>query len=177
MINEETILELLRKGENQDDIAETLIEALNGAVKTFEEEQEAAKKAHCEAALKQKKIDDMDDILDLIYEFILAYYCDTEADKVELDTYFNEVDAEKVINDLEQIGAMATELSKLFGDVNALFPASNPAKDACECGHNHDCSTVSDCGCHKEKQPTNKVKAKIVSPDEVINSFFKRMGL
>lgn len=177
MINEETILDLLRKGENQDDIAETLIEALNGAVKTFEEEQEAAKKAHHAAILKEQKINDMDDILDLIYEFILTYYCDTDAEKLELDTYFNEIDAEKVINDIEQIGAMATEFSKLFGDINALFPASKPAKNTCECGHDHDCSKESDCGCHKEKKPVNKPKVKIVSPDDVINSFFNRMGL
>ena len=64
---ENSILEALKAGKTVDELASEYSKALNEAVKRKEEEDAKAKAS-------EKKIEDMNEILDLIDEFIINYY-------------------------------------------------------------------------------------------------------
>ena len=107
MVNSKDILARLQNGEKAEDIANELINALNDANDTYNKEV-AAKKADDEA--KANKVADMQDILDLLHDFCIEYYCDSNEDINEVHAAFNELTAEKVIEIVEEAGAAVLEL-------------------------------------------------------------------
>ena len=120
MVNSKDILTRLQNGEKAEDIANELINALNDANDAYNKEVEA-KKAEAEA--KAKKVADMQDILDLLHDFCIEYYCDSNEDINEVHATFNEFTAEKVIEIVEEAGAAVLELNEQLKDIEKMFGA------------------------------------------------------
>ena len=120
MVNSKDILTRLQNGEKAEDIANELINALNDANDTYNKEVEA-KKAEDEA--KAKKVADMQDILDLLHDFCIEYYCDNNEDINEVEAVFDEFTAEKVIEIVEEAGAAVLELNEQLKDIEKMFGA------------------------------------------------------
>ena len=153
----EDILVRLQNGENAEDIAKELVDALNSANDTFQKEQEAqkaeeAKKAE-KAAKHAAKVEDMQEILDLIHDFCIDYYCDSNEDIDVVTAAFDEYDAETVIKMIEDMGTYVADLNKIQKELNHAFG-----------------SLLGDV-------PGVKVKKVEKDPDEVINSFLRKLGL
>ena len=119
MVNSKDILTRLQNGEKAEDIANELINALNDANDTYNKEV-AAKKAEDEA--KANKVADMQDILDLLHDFCIEYYCDNNEDINEVHAAFNELTAEKVIEIVEEAGAAVLELDNQLDKWLNTFP-------------------------------------------------------
>ena len=153
MVNSKDILTRLQNGEKAEDIANELVSALNDANDAYNKEV-AAKKAEDEAKAKREaeKVADMQDILDLLYDFCIDYYCDNSEDINEVEEAFKEFTAEKVIEIVEEIGATVLELDKWFS-----FPFGKLTKPTVELKVGKD--------------------AKPADADAVISSFLKSIGL
>ena len=154
MVNSKDILTRLQNGEKAEDIANELINALNDANDTYNKEVEA-KKAEDEA--KAKKVADMQDILDLLHDFCIEYYCDSNEDINQVHATFNEFTAEKVIEIVEEAGAAVLELDSQLGKWFDTFPTFPFGKSAVELKLDKD--------------------AKPADADAVISSFLKSIGL
>ena len=122
MINSNDILTRLQNGEKAEDIASELVNALNTANNTYLKEQ-AAQKAEAEAKAKReaKKVADMQDILDLLHDFCIEYYCDNNEDINAVEVAFADLTAENVITMVEEAGAAALEFEALLKDLNGMF--------------------------------------------------------
>ena len=120
MVNSKDILTRLQNGEKAEDIANELINALNDANDAYNKEVEA-KKAKDEA--KAKKVADMQDILDLLHDFCIEYYCDSNEDINEVEAVFNEFTAEKVIEIVEEAGAAVLKFDEQLKDIEKMFGA------------------------------------------------------
>ena len=120
MVNSKDILARLQNGEKAEDIANELINALNDANDTYNKEV-AAKKAESET--KAKKVADMQDILDLLHDFCIEYYCDSNEDINEVEAVFDEFTAEKVIEIVEEAGAAVLKFDEQLKDIEKMFGA------------------------------------------------------
>ena len=118
MVNSKDILTRLQNGEKAEDIANELINALNDANDAYNKEVEA-KKAESEA--KAKKVADMQDILDLLHDFCIEYYCDSNEDINEVEAAFDEFTAEKVIEIVEEAGAAVLKFEEQLKDIEKMF--------------------------------------------------------
>ena len=156
MVNSKDILTRLQNGEKAEDIANELVSALNDAAKAYNEEV-AAKKAEDEAKAK-KKIADMQDILDLLHDFCIDYYCDNNEDIDAVEEAFNELTAENVLAMVEEAGAAVLDMEKKLKDIEKLFGSFNAAP-------------VKTIKIDKDFVPGKK------DADAVINRFLKSIGL
>ena len=120
MVNSKDILTRLQNGEKAEDIANELINALNDANDAYNKEVEAKK---AENEVKAKKVADMQDILDLLHDFCIEYYCDSNEDINEVEAVFDEFTAEKVIEIVEEAGAAVLELNEQLKDIEKMFGA------------------------------------------------------
>ena len=120
MVNSKDILARLQNGEKAEDIANELINALNDANDAYNKEVEAKK---AESETKAKKVADMQDILDLLHDFCIEYYCDSNEDINEVEATFDEFTAEKVIEIVEEAGAAVLELNEQLKDIEKMFGA------------------------------------------------------
>ena len=156
MVNSKDILTRLQNGEKAEDIANELVSALNDANDAYNKEVEA-KKAEDEAKAKReaKKITDMQDILNLLHDFCIDYYCDNSDDIDAVEEAFNELTAEKLIAIVEEAGAAVLDMEKKLKDVEKLFGSFNAAPVKID----------------KDFVPGKK------NADAVINSFLKSIGL
>ena len=118
MVNSKDILTRLQNGEKAEDIANELINALNDANDAYNKEVEAKK---AESKTKAKKVADMQDILDLLHDFCIEYYCDSNEDINEVEAVFDEFTAEKVIEIVEEAGAAVLELNEQLKDIEKMF--------------------------------------------------------
>ena len=118
MVNSKDILTRLQNGEKAEDIANELINALNDANDAYNKEVEA-KKAESEA--KAKKVADMQDILDLLHDFCIEYYCDSNEDINAVEEAFDEFTAEKVIEIVEEAGAAVLKFDEQLKDIEKMF--------------------------------------------------------
>ena len=157
MVNSKDILTRLQNGERAEDIANELINALNDANDAYNKEVEA------ESEVKAKKVADMQDILDLLHDFCIEYYCDNYEDINEVTAAFADLTAEKVIQMVEEAGetvALLEEhlkgIEKMFAD-NPFFPIKKPEVEI---------------KVDKDAVPMSKADA-----DFVIKSFLKSIGL
>ena len=139
MVNSKDILARLQNGEKAEDIANELINALNDANDAYNKEVEAKK---AESETKAKKVADMQDILDLLHDFCIEYYCDSNEDINAVEEAFDDFTAEKVIEIVEEAGAAVLELNEQLKDIEKMFgafPFSKPTvelkvgKDARRC--------------------------------------------
>ena len=118
MVNSKDILTRLQNGEKAEDIANELINALNDANDAYNKEVEA-KKAEDEA--KAKKVADMQDILDLLHDFCIEYYCDSNEDINAVEEAFDDFTAEKVIEIVEEAGAAVLKFDEQLKDIEKMF--------------------------------------------------------
>ena len=126
MVNSKDILTRLQNGEKAEDIANELINALNDANDTYNKEVEAKK---AESETKAKKVADMQDILDLLHDFCIEYYCDSNEDINAVEEAFDEFTAEKVIEIVEEAGAAVLKFDEQLKDIEKMFgtfPFSKP---------------------------------------------------
>ena len=159
MVNSKDILTRLQNGEKAEDIANELVSALNDAAKAYNEEV-TAKKAEDEAKAKREaeKVADMQDILDLLHDFCIDYYCVNNEDINEVEEAFAELTAEKVIEIVEEAGAAVLDMEKKLKDIENLFGTFNAAP-------------VKTIKVGKDFVPGKK------NADAVIGSFLKSIGL
>lgn len=159
MVNSKDILTRLQNGEKAEDIANELVSALNDAAKAYNEEV-AAKKAEDEAKAKReaKKVADMQDIVDLLHDFCIEYYCDDNEDINAVEEAFTELTAEKLIAIVEEAGAAVLDMEKKLKDIEKLFGTFNAAP-------------VKTIKIDKDFVPGKK------NADAVIGSFLKSIGL
>ena len=120
MVNSKDILTRLQNGEKAEDIANELINALNDANDAYNKEVEAKK---AESETKAKKVADMQDILDLLHDFCIEYYCDSNEDINAVEEAFDDFTAEKVIEIVEEAGAAVLELNEQLKDIEKMFGA------------------------------------------------------
>lgn len=154
MVNSKDILTRLQNGEKAEDIANELINALNDANDTYNKEV-AAKKAESEA--KAKKVADMQDILDLLHDFCIEYYCDNNEDINEVEAAFDEFTAEKVIEIIEEAGAAVLKFDEQLKDIEKMFDTFPFGKQTVELRLDKDATPA--------------------DADAVINKFLKSIGL
>ena len=114
MVNSKDILTRLQNGEKAEDIANELINALNDA-------NDAYNKEIAESEVKAKKVADMQDILDLLHDFCIEYYCDNNEDINEVEAAFDEFTAEKVIEIVEEAGAAVLKFDEQLKDIEKMF--------------------------------------------------------
>ena len=114
MVNSKDILTRLQNGEKAEDIANELINALNDA-------NDAYNKEVAESEAKAKKVADMQDILDLLHDFCIEYYCDSNEDINEVEEVFDEFTAEKVIEIVEEAGAAVLKFDEQLKDIEKMF--------------------------------------------------------
>lgn len=141
MVNSKEILARLQNGEDADAIAKELVNALNEAKSAY----------NAEIAANKEKITDMEKILDSIYSFLIKYYCDDEKDAQIINNVFDNLDAKRAIETIEEMGSVMIELDQQLKDLDKMF-----------------------------KVDTKSEKAKIKAPntaDAVINDFLKSIGL
>ena len=120
MVNSKDILTRLQNGEKAEDIANELINALNDANDAYNKEVEAKK---AESETKAKKVADMQDILDLLHDFCIEYYCDSNEDINAVEEAFDDFTAEKVIEIVEEAGTAVLELNEQLKDIEKMFGA------------------------------------------------------
>ena len=120
MVNSKDILTRLQNGEKAEDIANELINALNDANDAYNKEVEAKK---AESETKAKKVADMQDILDLLHDFCIEYYCDSNEDINAVEEAFDEFTAEKVIEIVEEAGAAVLKFDEQLKDIEKMFGA------------------------------------------------------
>ena len=106
MFNEEQVLKQLREGISMDEILSKASDIFNKANATFEAEQ-AEKNA-----AENQKVEDFQDILDLIQDFLVKYYPDFAGD---VDDAFEEISAKEIIELFDSGFKMITDLEKLIG--------------------------------------------------------------
>lgn len=118
MVNSKDILTRLQNGEKAEDIANELINALNDANDAYNKEVEAKK---VESETKAKKVADMQDILDLLHDFCIEYYCDNNEDINAVEEAFDEFTAEKIIEIVEEAGAAVLKFDEQLKDIEKMF--------------------------------------------------------
>ena len=159
MVNSKEILARLQNGEKTEDIANELISALNDANDAYNKEV-VAKKAEDEAKAKReaKKVADMQDIVDLLHDFCIEYYCDNKEDIDAVEEAFAELTAENLIAIVEEAGAAVLDMEKKLKDIEKLFGSFNSAP-------------VKTIKIDKDFVPGKK------NADAVIGNFLKSIGL
>ena len=139
MVNSKEILARLQNGEDADAIAKELVGALNEAKSAY----------NAELAANQEKISDMENILDSIYSFLIKYYCDDEKDAQIINDVFDNFDAKKAIESIEEIGSIMIEVDKQLKDLDKMVQIKKPVA----------------------------TKKKVPNADVIINDFLKSIGL
>ena len=152
MVNSKDILARLQNGEKAEDIANELVSALNDANNEYKKVQ-AAQKAEAEAKAKREaeKIADMQDILELLHDFCIEYYCDNNEDVNAVEKAFTELTAENLIAIIEEAGAAIFDMEQKLKDIEKIFGGFGAA-------------------------PVKTIKVKN-NADTVINNFLKSIGL
>ena len=123
MFKVEDILARLQNGEDVDAIAQEMTDALNDANDQFQKEEEAkAKKAEHEARLKEtRKLKDLQEILDLMHDFCIEYYCDDDEDINTVQAAFATLDAKSVDKMIEEAGAYAVKMAEMQKHFDSMF--------------------------------------------------------
>ena len=123
MFKVEDILARLQNGEDANDIANEMVTALNTANDQYQKEEEAkAKKAAAEAHVKEvQKLQDLQEILDLMHDFCIQYYCDSMEDINTVEAVFKDLDAKSVNKMIEEAGAYAIKMAEMQKHMDTLL--------------------------------------------------------
>ena len=153
MVNSKDILARLQNGESAEAIANELITALNNANDEYNKAQ-AAQKAEAEAKAKREanKVKDMQDIVDLLHDFCIEYYCDNNEDISAVDEAFAELTAENLVAIIEEAGAAIFDMEQKLKDIEKIFGGFGAA-------------------------PVKTIKVDKKNTDTIINNFLRSIGL
>ena len=123
MFKVEDILARLQNGEDANDIGEEMVKALNEANNKYQEEEEAkAKKAAAEAHIKEvQKMQDLQEIIDLMHDFCINYYCESNEDIDTVHAAFATLDAKSVNKMIEEAGAYAVKMAEMQDHLDSVF--------------------------------------------------------
>lgn len=123
MFKVEDILARLQNGEDAGDIANEMVTALNTANDQYQKEEEAkAKKAAAEAHVKEvQKMQDLQEIIDLMHDFCINYYCETNEDINTVHAAFATLDAKSVNKMIEEAGAYAVKMAEMQEHLESVF--------------------------------------------------------
>jgi hypothetical protein len=122
MFKVEDILARLQNGEDANDIANEMVNALNAANDQFQKEEEAKAKAKAAAEAEEaQKLADLQQIIDLMHDFCIDYYCDTDADIDTVHAAFATLDAKSVNQMIEEAGAYAVKMTEMEKHFDSLF--------------------------------------------------------
>ena len=151
MFTEKDILTRLQNGESVEAIANEVAELLNKANSTYEAEVEAQKAKEAELKAQKEnekaKIDDMQDIIDLIAVWANKYY------GVEAEV-FDTISAEEIIGLIDECKAYLKSLDNLVKS----FDISNPF------------------ACQKAKTPKKPAATMVIDADKKLADFISKMG-
>ena len=107
MFSKDEILELLKSGQTADEIAGLMAENLNVAQAKYAQlQKEEQMRAEAAAQRAQTMEADMNHILDLLKEFCVEYYAETEKEKALWAETFAEITAEDFMKTLKNIRAI-----------------------------------------------------------------------
>ena len=121
MFKVEDILARLQNGEDAGDIANEMVTALNTANDQYQKEEEAKAKAKAAEAEEAQKLADLQQIIDLMHDFCIDYYCDTDADIDTVHAAFATLDAKSVNQMIEEVGAYAVKMAEMEKHFDSLF--------------------------------------------------------
>ena len=123
MFKVEDILARLQNGEDAGDIAEEMVNVLNEANNKYQEEEEAKAKAKAaEAHIKEvQKMQDLQEIIDLMHDFCINYYCETNEDINTVQAAFATLDAKSVNKMIEEAGAYAVKMAEMQKHMDILL--------------------------------------------------------
>ena len=160
MFKVEDILARLQNGEDAGDIANEMVTALNTANDQYQKEEEAkAKKAAAEAHVKEvQKLQDLQEIIDLMHDFCINYYCESDEDINTVQAAFATLDAKSANQMIEELGAYAVKMADIQKHMDTLF------------GNFFGTPKV-------QKLPKKGAPAKDKSADAVIDDFLASIGL
>lgn len=161
MFKVEDILARLQNGEDANDIANEMVNVLNTANDQFQKEEEAKAKAKAaEAHVKEvQKLQDLQEIIDLMHDFCINYYCETNEDIDTVQAAFATLDAKSVNKMIEEAGEYAVKMAEMQKHFDSLFSGF------------FDTPTVKKVP--KKGAPAPKAK----TADAVIGDFLSSMGL
>lgn len=123
MFKVEDILARLQSGEDANDIANEMVNALNTANDQFqkEEEEKAKVKAAKAHAKEAQKMQDLQEIIDLVHDFCIEYYCETNEDINTVQAAFATLDAKSVNKMIEEAGECAVRMAEMQKHMDTLF--------------------------------------------------------
>ena len=123
MFKVEDILARLQNGEDAGDIADEVIRVINTANEQFQKEEERKAKAKAaEAHAKEaQKLKDLQEIIDLMHDFCIEYYCDTDEDINTVQAAFATLDAKSVNKMLDEIGVYAVKMAEMQKHMDTLL--------------------------------------------------------
>lgn len=104
MFSKDEILDLLQHGQSADEIAALMAENLNVAQAKYAQIQKE-EKMRAEAAAKREEnmTNDLTTILDLLKDFCITYYAETEQEKNDWAETFAEITAEDFMKTLTNV--------------------------------------------------------------------------
>ena len=104
MFSKDEILDLLRNGQSADEIAALMAENLNVAQAKYAQiQKEEQMRAEAAAKRDENMNNDLTTILDLLKDFCVTYYAETEKEKTEWAETFAEITAEDFVKTLVNV--------------------------------------------------------------------------
>ena len=104
MFSKDEILDLLRNGQSADEIAALMAENLNVAQAKYAQlQKEEQMRAEATAKREENMHNDLTTILDLLKDFCVTYYAETEKEKTEWAEAFAEITADDFMKTLTNV--------------------------------------------------------------------------
>lgn len=104
MFSKDEILDLLQNGQSADEIAALMAENLNVAQAKYAQlQKEEQMRAEAAAKREENMNNDLTTILDLLKDFCVTYYAETEKEKTEWAETFAEITADDFMKTLTNV--------------------------------------------------------------------------
>ena len=104
MFSKDEILDLLQNGQSADEIAALMAENLNVAQAKYAQlQKEEQMRAEATAKREENMHNDLTTILDLLKDFCVTYYAETEKEKTEWAEAFAEITADDFMKTLTNV--------------------------------------------------------------------------
>lgn len=108
MFDKYEVVRRLQNGETLDEIADSMTAALNDVANEYMQEQEDG--------ARDKKIFDMNNILDYVHDYILEYYTKTTEEIDALNSVFTEDLVETIVDEIDAGIAKLKEISEVINE-------------------------------------------------------------
>lgn len=115
MFDKYEVVRRLQNGETLDEIADSMTAALNDAANEYEKSKQETE--------RDNKIADMEEILDLVHDYLLSYYAHSHEDIDAINAAFSEGMVEEIVDGIDIA----------YNEVNSLFDHLIPKEEPCMC--------------------------------------------